>query len=188
MEIHWSSMGQAYVTPVGKDEICVVIAAKSRFSSVDAALPQFPELASALRGVEHGSSERGALTTGYVCNRVTSGQTALVGDASGSVDAIVGEGLALSFLQAVALGQALKCGDLNLYEKAHRQIRRVPTFMSQSMLLMSRFGTVRSKSLSAFHRNPWLFERMLSIHVGATPLTVWGRSGVLNLGLQLLSH
>ena len=188
MEIHWSSGGQAYVTPVGRDEICVVIVTKSRMSSVDAALDLFPELADRLRGVEHGSSERGALTTGHIYERVTSGQVALVGDASGSVDAIAGEGLALSFLQAVALGHALKRGDLNLYEEAHRQIRRVPTFMSQSMLLMDRSGVIRKKTLSTLHRNPWLFERMLSIHVGATPLTMWGRSGLLNLGLQLLSH
>ena len=111
-----------------------------------------------------------------------------MGDASGSVDAIAGDGLALSFLQAEALGDALRQGDLSLYEEAHRRIRRVPTFMSQSMLLMDRYGIVRRKSISTFHRNPWLFERMLSVHVGATPLTLWGRTGLLNLGLQLLSH
>lgn len=78
MEIHWSSVGQAYVTPVGKDEICVVVVTKNRLSSVDAVLYLFPELADRLRGVEHGSSERGALTTGHVYDRVTNGQTALV--------------------------------------------------------------------------------------------------------------
>ncbi|OJV39519.1 MAG: hypothetical protein BGO25_01565 [Acidobacteriales bacterium 59-55] len=188
MEIHWSSIGQAYVTPVGKDEICVVIVTKDRLGSVDAALPLFPELAAHLRGVEHGSSERGALTTGHVYDRVTTGKVALVGDASGSVDAIAGEGLALSFVQAVALCEALKRGDLSLYEEAHRQIRRVPTFMSQSMLLMGRFGMVRRRSFSTFQRDPRLFQRILSIHVSATPLTVWGRSGLLNLGFRLLSR
>jgi len=188
MEIYWSSVGQAYVTPVSKDEICVVVVAKNRFSSVTAALSLFPELATRLHGIEPCSSERGALTTGHVYDRVTDGRTALVGDASGSVDAIVGDGLALSFLQAEALGHALKRGDLSRYEEAHRQLRRVPNFMSQSMLLMDRFGIIRRKSFSTFHRNPRLFERMLAVHVGATPLTMWGRTGLLNLGLQLLSH
>jgi menaquinone-9 beta-reductase len=187
MEIYWSPVGQAYVTPVGKDEICVAVVAKHPFSSVTVALSLFPELAMRLHGVEPGSSERGALTTGHVYDRVTNGQTVLVGDASGSVDAIAGEGLALSFLQAEALGHALKRGDLSRYEAAHRQLRRVPNFMSQSMLLLGRFGSIRRKSFSTFHRNPWLFERMLSIHVGATPLTMWGRTGLFNLGLQLLN-
>lgn len=187
MEIHWSSGGQAYVTPVDRNEICIVIVTKNRLNSVETAFHLFPELAARLDGIEHGSSERGALTAGHIYERVTNGQVALVGDASGSVDAIAGEGLALSFLHAVALGHALKREDLNLYEVAHRKIRRVPNFMSQSMLLMDRFGMARRKSFSAFHRNPWLFERMLSIHIGATPLTVWGRSGLLNLGFQLLS-
>jgi menaquinone-9 beta-reductase len=188
MEVHWSSAGQAYVTPVSKGEICVVVVARNRFASVDAALPLFPELAARLSRAEHGSSERGALTTGHTYDRVASGRTALIGDASGSVDAVVGDGLALSFLQAEALGHALKQGNLSLYEDAHRRIRQVPTFMSKTLLMMDRFEPIRRKSLSTFHRNPWLFERMLSVHVGATPLTVWGRSGLLNLGLQLLTH
>lgn len=188
MEVHWSSAGQAYVTPVSKGEICVVVVARNRFASVDAALHLFPELAAQLSGTEHGSSERGALTTGHIYDRVTSGHTALIGDASGSVDAIAGDGLALAFLQAEALGHALKQGDLSLYEDAHRQIRQIPTFMSRTMLLMDRFEPLRRKSLSTFHRNPWLFERVLSVHTGATPLTMWGRSGLLNLGLQLLTH
>jgi flavin-dependent dehydrogenase len=188
MEIHWSSMGQAYVTPVSKHEICVVIVSKSRFGSFDAALCRFPELAARLRGVASGSSERGALTLGQIYDRVTDSQTALIGDASGSVDAIAGEGLALSFRQADALGDALRQGDLGLYEEAHRRIRRTSTFASQSMLLMDRSTMIRRKSLSAFGRSPWLFQRMLSVHTGATPLTMWGRSGVLNLGFQLLTR
>jgi flavin-dependent dehydrogenase len=188
MEIHWSDAGQAYVTPVSGDEICVVVVAKRRFGSVGDVLYLFPELASRLAGVETGSAERGALTTGHVYERVADGRTALVGDASGSVDAIVGDGLALSFLQADALGYALKQGDLRLYEEAHRRIRRVPTFMSQSMLLLDRFGSVRRRLLGAFHRQPRLFERLLSVHVGATPLTFWGREGAVSLGLKLLTQ
>lgn len=188
MEIYWSSVGQAYVTPIGKDEICVAVVAKHPFRSVTAALSLFPELATRLHGIERGSSQRGALTTGQVYDRVSNGQTALVGDASGSVDAIVGDGLALSFRQAEALGHALNRGDLSRYEEEHRRLRRVPNFMSQSMLLLDRFGIIRRKTLSTFRRNPWAFERMLSIHVGATPLTMWGRTGLFNLGLQLLKH
>jgi len=188
VEVHWSDAGQAYVTPIGTNEVCVAVVGRDRFRSVDGALSLFTELAERLAGVAPASSERGALTTGHVYQRVTRGNTALLGDASGSVDAIVGDGLSLAFQQAEALGEALVAGDLEMYEAAHRSIRRVPTFMSQSMLLMDRYGMLRRRSLGTFSRNPWLFERMLSVHVGAVPLRVWGRTGVLNMGVQLLTR
>jgi len=186
MEIHWCDLGQAYVTPVGPEEICVVIVARNRFSSGGAALHWFPELASRLKGAKRMSTERGALTEGHLYDRVTSDRTALIGDASGSVDAIAGQGLALSFLQAKALGDALTRGDLEYYEEAHRRIRKVPVFMSQTMLMLDRFGPVRRCAQAAFQRNPRIFEAMLAMHVGATPLTMWGSCGILNLGLQML--
>jgi hypothetical protein len=38
----------------------------------------------------------------------------------------------------------------------------------------------------AFRRDPQLFEQMLSMHVGALPLTLLGNGGVLGLGLRAL--
>lgn len=187
MEIHWSDRGQAYVTPIGPEEVCVVVVGRERFRSVEASLSWFPELAARLRRAEIASEQRGAVTEGCLYDRVTSGCTALVGDASGSVDAIAGQGLALSFLQARELAKALKQGDLNLYEKAHRRIRRVPMFMSRSMLWMDRFGPVRHWMQRVFYREPRIFEQMLSVHVGIAPLTVLGSGGVLSLGLQILA-
>jgi len=187
MEIHWCDRGQAYVTPVGPEETCVVVVGRDRFRSVDASLSWFPELAMRLQGAEVESSQRGAITEGCLYDRVTSGCTALVGDASGSVDAIAGQGLALSFLQARELATALRRRDLNLYEQAHRRIRRVPIFMSRSMLLMDRFGPVRHWMQRVFRRDPQIFEQMLSVHVGTAPLTVLGSSGILSLGLQILA-
>lgn len=186
MEVHWCDRGQAYVTPVSPHEICVVVVARDRFSSVDAALDWFPELAARLKGATLLSSERGALTEGHTYKRIADGNTALVGDASGSVDAIAGQGLALSFLQAQALGDALKQGDLQLYEEAHRRIRRTPVFMSQTMLLMDRFSLLRRGTHAAFRSQPWLFDAMLAVHIGAAPLKLWGSRSMLDLGLQRL--
>ena len=64
---------------------------------------------------------------------VTSGNIALIGDASGSVDAITGEGLALCFRQALELAHALRVEDLDLYERAHARLHRLPHFMSRAM-------------------------------------------------------
>jgi menaquinone-9 beta-reductase len=186
MEVHWAASGQAYVTPVGAEEVCVVAVARDRYESVESALPLFPELASHLRNALCVGSKRGALTAGQIYNRVVTERIALVGDASGSVDAIAGAGLGLAFLQAAALGPALAAGDLSLYQQAHREIRRRPAFLSQSLLLMDRYAAIRGMSLASFQRKPQLLERMLALHVGAVPLTVWGRNGVANLGLELL--
>ncbi|HEY2038888.1 MAG TPA: FAD-dependent monooxygenase [Edaphobacter sp.] len=186
MEIHWSDWGQAYVTPIGPAEICVVVVGRVRVRSVEASLSWFPELAARLRDAEMENSQRGAITEGRSYDRVTSGCTALVGDASGSVDAIAGQGLTLSFLQSRELATALRRGDLNLYEKAHRRIRRVPMFMSRSMLLMDRFGPVRHWMQRVFHRDPQIFEQMLAVHVGVSPLTVLGSGGILSLVQQIL--
>lgn len=186
MEIHWCPLGQAYVTPVGPEEICVVVVGRKRFESVQAAMKWFPQLASRLAGATPVSTVRGAVTEGHIYDRVTDGSTALIGDASGSVDAIAGQGLALSFLEAEALASALRSGDLREYEQAHRKIRRVPIFMSQTMLLLDRFGPIRRWTHTAFQRKPELFEQMLSVHVGDLPLTVWGSAGALSLCLQVL--
>ncbi len=188
MEVHWCDLGQAYVTPVGPEEICVVVVARDRFSSVKAALDWFPQLSARLQGAEPLGAERGALTEGHLYRRVTNGKIALIGDASGSVDAIAGQGLALSLLEAQALGDALEVGDLQLYERRHKAIRRTPVFLSQAMLLMDRFALLRRWTQAAFRGSPRLFEAMLSVHIGAMPLKFWGSEAVLDLGIQILGQ
>jgi flavin-dependent dehydrogenase len=91
---------------------------------------------------------------------------ALVGDASGSVDAITGEGLCLLFQQAVALAGALEAGDLSLYQAGHRRIGKRPEFMADLMLLLGGRGRLRRRAMRAFEGHPRLFARMLAMHVG----------------------
>lgn len=187
VEIYWGKRGQAYVTPVAKDEICVAFMAHEKFASVKDALSHFPELNERLAGVLKSDAPRGAVSLVKRLHHVVRGNVALIGDASGSIDAITGEGMAVGFRQAVALAAALKADDLSQYEAAHRVIGKVPHFMSQSMLMMDRMGLVRRHVLRALSQKPELFARMLQIHVGHTGLTVMGRDGIVNLGLGLLT-
>ena len=71
---------------------------------------------------------------------------ALVGDASGSVDAITGEGLCLLFQQAVALAGALEAGDLRVYQAEHRRIGKRPELMADLMLMLDRRGGLRRRA------------------------------------------
>jgi flavin-dependent dehydrogenase len=91
---------------------------------------------------------------------------ALVGDASGSVDAITGEGLCVLFQQAVALAGALEAGDLALYQAEHRRIGKRPEFMAALMLMLDRRGRLRRRAMRAFEGHPGLFANMLAMHVG----------------------
>jgi menaquinone-9 beta-reductase len=187
VEIYWGEQGQAYVTPVGSEQVCVAFISREKLSSVEAMLNSVPQLKEKLAGAPCTGPPRGAVTLGRKLKRYTRNHVALVGDASGSVDAITGEGLAISFRQAACLADALAIGELASYEEACRGIRRVPLFMSQTMLLMDRSRLVRNHTLRAFERSPQLFAGMLRVHVGESQLHWLGDAGVLRLGWQLLT-
>jgi flavin-dependent dehydrogenase len=186
VEIYWGSQGQAYVTPVGSNEVCVALISRHRFNSFGDGLAGFPELAARLKDAPPTTRARGALSISRRLKQVCRGNIGLIGEASGSVDAITGEGLALAFRQALALGPALAAGDLSIYAAAHREISSLPEFMSRSMLLMDRSHWVRRHSLRAFSRQPGLFARLLAIHVGELGLNDFGARGLLHLGWRLL--
>lgn len=166
MEIYWGPGCQMYVTPVGSGETCVALITRNPHLRMDAAMPLFPELAQHLRSAPVISQERGAVTVTRRLKRVYRGNTALIGDASGSVDAITGEGISLSFRQGIALADALVAGDLEQYQAAHRRIRRRPAIMAQAMLLLDRFPRLRPAVLRIFAVQPVIFENLLAVHAG----------------------
>ena len=166
MEIHWSDGCQLYITPVGVEEVCVVLISRDPHLRLDEALPHFPEAARRLRDAESTTLERGGVSASRRLKSVFRGRVALVGDASGSVDAITGEGLCLLFQQAVALAGALEAGDLSLYQAEHRRIGKRPEFMAALMLMLDGRGRLRRRVMRAFEGHPRLFARMLAMQVG----------------------
>jgi flavin-dependent dehydrogenase len=109
-----------------------------------------------------------------------------VGDASGSVDAITGEGLCLLFQHAVLLAEALQAGDLARYDAAHRRLGRRPALMADLMLMLDGRRRLRTRTFRAMASDPRLFSRMLAMHVGELSILDFAASG-LNLGWQLLT-
>jgi flavin-dependent dehydrogenase len=167
LEVHWGERAQAYVTPVGADEICVATLSRERGMN-EAALPdEFPELARRIGGAELAGRERGAITMTRSLRHVHRGNVALVGDASGSVDAITGEGLALGFRQAVALADAMERGNLARYEAAHRRLARRPALMGKLMLVLDGRPRLRERAIRAMALDARVFARLLAVHVGA---------------------
>ena len=187
VEIHWGESSQAYITPVAKNEICVAVMANRKLGRMDLELENIPTLAERLHSARPGSMPRGAVTVSNRLKRVYRDRVVLVGDASGSVDAITGEGMALSFRQALSLGKAMAANDLAIYQKAHSEMEILPQFMRRTMLLMDKSATIRQRTLRALQSRPELFARMLSVHVGELPLLKFGLGSLADLGWELLT-
>jgi len=187
VEIHWGPTCQAYVTPIAPNEVCVAIISREKPESFDSALAEFPCLQFQLKDAAECSTVRGALTMTRRLPAVTTDRVALIGEASGSADAITGEGLAMCFRQALALGRALSAQNLRLYEREHRRIMALPQFMGRAMLLMDKSSLIRTRTLSALTNRPEVFQQMLSIHVGSIPPTRFGVQNALQFGWQFLN-
>ena len=129
---------------------------------------------------------RGAITVTREVGRVYKGHIALLGDASGSVDAITGEGLCQSFRQALELADAMADGHLESYQTAHRRLARRPMLMGRLLLQLDQYPSVRRRVLKALAQNPGLFSRLLAIHVGETS-ALHSMTTTALLGWQLLA-
>jgi len=186
MEIHWGDGCQLYVTPVASSEVCVVLISRDSHLRMEDALARFPEVRARLAGAAISSRERGGVTLSRRLRAVVNRRVALVGDASGSVDAITGEGLCLLFQHAMLLAHALEKGDLSVYQQEHRHLTRRPEMMADLMLLLDRRRRLRSRTLRAFAAKPRLFARMLHTHVGELSYFDFAANG-LALGWQLLT-
>lgn len=180
VEVHWSGSSQMYVTPVSSREIGVALLTSDPHQRLTRAMCDFPELLGRLQGAQPTSREMGAETAMRGLRHVwaddrASGRVALVGDASGSVDAITGEGLGLAMRQAMALAQAFQSGDLGNYAGVHRRLRRKPATMATLLLLLARNERLRRSVFSCFVQYPALFQMLLTHHAGSAAAVTGGK-------------
>ncbi len=170
MEVYWAPEGQAYVTPTGKDEVCVALVVEEKQHRMANLSRLFPALAERLKDCKPTSMERGATTICRRLPRVTRGSVVLIGEAAGSIDAITGEGLTLAFQQALALGESLPREDPGLYERSSRQIRRIPLRISQLMVFLGRHPHLLNRILRASQTDSSFFAHFVAVHLGTRPL------------------
>jgi flavin-dependent dehydrogenase len=166
IEVHWGQGVQAYVTPVSEGEVCVVLVSREPGVSFALLDTEFPELYRRLSAGSILGAERGAISGTRQLESVYRGNVALLGDASGSVDAITGEGLCLSFYQAAALAEALAEGDLSRYQAAHRRLARWPAILAHLLLFLDAHPGVRRHFVRTLSMHPELFARLLAMHAG----------------------
>lgn len=198
VEVWWAEGCEAYVTPVGPEEVGVAMLWSGRKAGFDALLAGFPRLAARFVGRPVVSDDRGA---GPLLQRVSGvvlvgagvrgsadgvgGGLALVGDAGGYVDAITGEGLSLAFAEAEALVAAVVAGDLPAYAAAHRRLGRVPNTLTRLLLAIERRPALRRRAIRALAAEPALFSLLLAIHARQRPATAFFPAGAARLAWRL---
>ncbi len=105
VEVYYGRSAEVYITPIATGEIGVAVLGPQH-TSFDGAVASIPSLAARLAGAQPASSLRGAGPFRQRTSARVLGRVLLVGDASGYVDAITGEGLRVGFAQA---GSAVGC-------------------------------------------------------------------------------
>ena len=190
VEVHWAGRTQAYITPVGRNEVSVALVSSEAGRgdtprNFDQLLSLFPALASRLRTALVAGRERGGTSLTLRLSRVVRDRVLLVGESSGCVDAITGEGLTLLFRQALALGECLGQDRPERYESMHRGIMRRPRFMSGLLLSLSEHPRWRARVFRTFSAEPLAFENLLHAHTGSLP-RIFGAGGCLWIGTRLL--
>jgi flavin-dependent dehydrogenase len=133
VEVYWASRSEAYVTPVGPEEVGVAILCSARKPMAEH-LRDFPRLAERLSGAAPAGRVRGA---GPLRQRTTArvnGRVLLVGDAAGYVDALTGEGIAVSLACARSLIDAIARDRPDEYERAWLRDTRRYRWITKTLL------------------------------------------------------
>ncbi|KJC63349.1 NAD(P)/FAD-dependent oxidoreductase [Agreia bicolorata] len=101
VEVHWVADAEAYVTPLAEGLVGVAVLGRPR-TDFDEVLSQLPELSDRLRGSHPVDSLRGAGPLRQRSTARSAGRVLLLGDASGYVDALTGEGIRVGLAHARA--------------------------------------------------------------------------------------
>ncbi|WP_299052237.1 NAD(P)/FAD-dependent oxidoreductase [uncultured Nocardioides sp.] len=156
VEVHWSDVGEAYVTPVAPDLVGLAVLTADRRPLADL-LRSFPALAARVAGAEPGPV-RGAGPLRQRTRARVAGRVLLVGDAAGYVDALTGEGLALGLAQAQAAVTAVAADDPAGYDRTWRRLTWRHDLLTAGLLTATRASPVRSRIVPAARRLPWAFD------------------------------
>ncbi|MFD6175596.1 MULTISPECIES: NAD(P)/FAD-dependent oxidoreductase [unclassified Isoptericola] len=152
VEVHWGPRVEAYVTPVAPDLVGVALLGPAGVD-FDAELATLPRLAARLEGADAGPV-RGAGPLRVRSAARTSGRVRLVGDASGYVDALTGEGLRVGLAQARAAVEHLD--DPAAYERRWARVTRDYRLLTAG-LVAAAGSPLRGSVVPAASRLPWLY-------------------------------
>jgi menaquinone-9 beta-reductase len=186
VEVHWGPAGQVYVTPIAPDIVSVVFMTRDQKLAHGDFLKAFPAVAERLRGIPTVSSIRGGISADRKLRQVANETVALIGDASGSPDAVTGEGLAVSFRQAASLANAIEQGNLELYRRDHQKIGWLPHTMSWLLVSTDRWPRIQDRAIETLSTHPNYFQQLLAVHVGAQSMKLFAIRQGIRIGWSFL--
>lgn len=157
VEVHWGRQGEAYVTPVDDDLVGIAVLS-SRRASFEEQLGGFPGLRERLAGAEPVTTARGSGPLRQRSSRRVAGRVLLVGDASGYVDALTGEGISLGMTQAQAAVAAVCDGRPETYEGEWRRATRRYAVLTHALVQGTRPAWARRAVVPAAAAVPALFR------------------------------
>jgi menaquinone-9 beta-reductase len=155
VEVTYGPDWELYVTPVDADTVGVAVLG-GKGVTLDRAIAEHPPLRDRLVGAPVASELRGAGGLRQRTLKRTSGRVALVGDASGYVDAITGEGMRVGFAQAEVLAGCLARDDLPAYEREWARSTRDFRMLTEGLVRVAN-SPLRSAIVPAARAMPWLF-------------------------------
>lgn len=116
IEVYWTKSVEVYVTPVGENLVGIAVLGPQG-TNFEQALAGIPELAARVAGRSPASDLRGAGPFRQRTIARSLGRVMLVGDASGYVDAITGDGIRVGLAQARAAIDCVDAGAPGRYER-----------------------------------------------------------------------
>jgi flavin-dependent dehydrogenase len=184
VQVHWRDHEQLYITPLANDEVGVSLLTSTRGRRLCDALPDFSAVAHRLAGAARTSSMRGAVSRTRSLREVIRGNVAVLGDASGSVDAVTGEGLLSAFRQAYALADAIADGAPERYAVAHAQMAKAPRRMARLLLLLDHCPWLERRFVATMATRPETFAALLRVHLAEEtwPGLVWSETAAMLVG------
>lgn len=157
VEVTWADASEAYVTPIAHDTIGVAILSSVRGSFGDQ-LAAFPDLADRLAHATPVSDVRGAGPLRQTVTRRVAGRILLVGDAAGYIDALTGEGLALSLTAAAELVACLAADRPDTYDRAWSNVSRRSRWLTGGLLWARNHPALAHRVVPLAARAPRVFS------------------------------
>ena len=162
VEVYWSREAEAYVTPVADDQVGVAVLGGAR-GDFETRLAAFPALRERLAGAAPASDIRGAGPLRQDVRCRAAGNVLLVGDASGYLDALTGEGIGAALAQAAALAECVAAGRAEEYERAWRRASRRSWLLTSGLLWARHQPLLASRIVPAAQHLPRVFMRIVNL-------------------------
>ena len=162
VEVYWSEDAELYVTPVSPTEVGVAILYHADVkpplvgSPFDRWLASFPSVAERLG--EPSSEMRGAGPFERRSRAPMEGRVLLIGDASGYLDPLTGEGIRLGLDTAMAAINAIASGRAPSYARAWSRVTRMYWLLTGALLFVRRRPWMRRRMVGLLRRAPWMMR------------------------------